>query len=266
MTYIVGLALATILQAPAVPAAAPSSLTPESMATFLRTAKIVHAKPIGKGVTSPWRLTLSDGTMTHDAAFQSVDEHKPIERFASGGTELNFIDSWRYDVAAYRLAELIGLGDMMPVTVERRWRGTLGALSWWLDVKLDEEARLKQKIEPPDREAWARQMFRLRVFSQLVDDTDRNLGNVLITPDWEIRMIDFTRAFRLWARIKEEDLARCDRRLLERLQTLTLDEIARAEGDYLTRDEMKAVIARRDLIVAHVKRLVAERGEAQVLY
>jgi hypothetical protein len=31
---------------------------------------------MGKGVTSPWRLTLSDGTLTHDAAFQAVDGRK----------------------------------------------------------------------------------------------------------------------------------------------------------------------------------------------
>src|SRR5215510_6376878 len=139
MTFAVGLALVTVLQQ--APLAAPPSLTPDAMATFLRTAKIVRAKPIGKGVTSPWRLTLTDGTLTHDAAFQSVDEHKQMERFASGGVEINFIDSWRYNVAAYRLATLVGLGDMMPVTVERRWRGTVGALVWWIDAKMDEEAR-----------------------------------------------------------------------------------------------------------------------------
>ena len=34
--------------------------------------------------------------------------------------------------AAFGLAELLGLDDMMPVTVERRWNGKRGALSWWL--------------------------------------------------------------------------------------------------------------------------------------
>src|SRR5437660_12369956 len=98
MTIIVGLTLVTILQAPT----APSSLTPAAIAAFLSNAKIVHAKAVGKGVTSPWRLTLSDGTLTHAAAFQSVDEHKPTERLASGGTELNFIDACRHHGAAYR--------------------------------------------------------------------------------------------------------------------------------------------------------------------
>jgi hypothetical protein len=29
-----------------------------------------------RGVTRSWRLTLSDGALTHDAAFQAVDERK----------------------------------------------------------------------------------------------------------------------------------------------------------------------------------------------
>ena len=252
----------TIAQAPS----AQPTLTREEMATFLKTAKVVHAKGIGKGITSPWRLTLTDGSVTHDAAFQSVDEHKATMEFASGGRELNFIDSWRYNVAAFQLAELLGIGDMMPVTVERKWQGKSGALVWWVDKIMDEDERYKKKIEAPDAEAWNRQMFRLRVFSQLVDDTDRNLGNVLITPEWKLMMIDFTRAFRLWAQIKEQEIVRCDRRLLEAMDGLTLEALSNATKGYLTGSEAKAVIARRDLIVAHVRKLVAQKGEAAVLY
>jgi hypothetical protein len=169
-------------------------------------------------------------------------------------------------VAAFRLAELVGLGEMMPVTVERRWRGNQGALSWWIDTLMEEGDRLKKKIEAPDSEKWNQQMFRLRVFAQLVDDTDRNLGNVLITPDWQVRMIDFTRAFRLVPTIKEQDITRCDRRLLASLEGLTLDRVVQAAGKYLNAAEAKAVMARRDAIVAHVRRLVAQNGEAAVLY
>ena len=169
-------------------------------------------------------------------------------------------------MAAFRLAELLGLGDMMPVTVERHWRGNRGALSWWIDAMMEEGDRLKKKIDAPDSEKWNQQMFRLRVFSQLVDDTDRNLGNVLITPDWKVHMIDFTRAFRLMPSIKEQEISRCDRRLLGALERLTLDQVVKAAGKYLTTAEAKSVMARRDLIVAHVRRLVAQNGEAAVLY
>ena len=35
-------------------------------------------------------------------------------------------------------------------------------------------------------------MYRMRLFAQLIADTDRNTGNVLITSDWKLWMIDFT--------------------------------------------------------------------------
>ena len=55
-----------------------------------------------KGITQTLRLTLSDGTMTHDASFQKIDEHKPRMDLASG-TELGFVDSYKYNIAAYQL-------------------------------------------------------------------------------------------------------------------------------------------------------------------
>jgi hypothetical protein len=262
MSAIAVLLTLVISQAPA----GEATLTRDEMATFLTTAKIIRSKEIGKGSTSPLRLTLTDGRVTHDAAFQPVDEHKARMEFAGGGTEFNFIDSWRYDVAAFRLAELLGIGDMMPVTVERRWQGKSGALSWWIDTLMDERDRRQKKLEAPDPEIWNQQMLRLRLFSQLVDDTDRNLGNVLITPQWKVMMIDFSRAFRLWPTIKAEEITRCDRRLLDALDHLTIEAVKRATEKYLIDSEVKAVMARRDLIVAHVRKLIAEKGEAAVLY
>ena len=61
---------------PVAPAAAAGPSTVAAQAEFLRTAKVVRSRSIGKGVTAPQRLTLTDGTVTHDAAFQSVNERK----------------------------------------------------------------------------------------------------------------------------------------------------------------------------------------------
>ncbi len=237
------------------------------MASFLTTARVVASKGLDKGVTHPTRLTLSDGTTTHDAAFSMVDEHEAIMEFASGRTEIDFIDSYRYTLAAYGLAGLIGLVDMMPVTVEREWDHHKGALSWWVDVQFDEGQRLKRHVDPPDREAWNRQMYRMRVFSQLVADTDRNVGNVLISPDWKLWMIDFTRAFRRTTTLLAPgDLTRCDRDLLQRLRALTKDSVAKATSPYVSPREVGALLARRDQIVRVIEKQVAERGESAVLY
>ena len=90
-------------------AADESTPNKEQIKHFLLTAKVVGSKQSVKGVTQPWTLTLSDGTLTHDASFQPVDEHKTNVTLASGRTEMNFTDSYKYNIAAYTLAELLGL-------------------------------------------------------------------------------------------------------------------------------------------------------------
>jgi hypothetical protein len=249
-------------------ARAQAPLSRDQIAQFLLKAKITAHHGIPKGVTSPTRLTLSDGTTTHDAVFSAVDLHEPIYHYANGKIELNFVDSYKYTIAAYQLAQLLNLEEMMPVTVSREWDHQNGALSWWLDdEKFDEGQRLKLKAEAPDREEWNREMYRMRVFSQLVADTDRNVGNVIITNDWKLWMIDFTRAFR---RTKDllapGDIERCDRALLERMRALTRDQIAAKTKGFIGGAEIDALLSRRDKIVELVNKLVAEKGEAQVLY
>ena len=158
---------------------------------------MVKSERSKKGVTAPWKLTLSDGTLTHDASFQAVDEHRPMARPASGELEASFVDSYKYNIAAYEMAELLGLDDMLPVYVERKWHGDAGSLSWWLPVKMVEQQRVKDKISAPDVHAWNEQMYRIRVFDQLIYDTDPNLTNFLISENWKLWRIDFARAFRV---------------------------------------------------------------------
>jgi hypothetical protein len=99
--------------------------------------------------------------------FQPIDEHKPTMQLASG-TELNFVDSYKYNIAAYQLAELLGIEDMVPVYVERKRKGDTGSLSWALPVKMDEVERHKQGLTAPDADAWNKQMYKVRVIDQLI--------------------------------------------------------------------------------------------------
>lgn len=248
-----------------VPGAA--ELTEEEMRDFLLTAEVVRAIQTGKGTTSPYRFTLRKGEREHDASFQPVDEATPFKRFDDGKTEMNFRDSWKYNIAAYELARLLGLGDMMPVTVERRWKRKTGSLSWWLPVVMDEEKRRRDRIPPPDPADWNRRMFKMAVFSEWVYDTDRNLGNILYSKDWHVWMIDFSRAFRLYTTLRTPaNLVRCERRLLERLRELRRADVEARAGRWLTRLEIDGLMARRDRIVEHFDRLVLEKGERAVLY
>jgi hypothetical protein len=259
--------LACVMFPFAASAADETPLTKEQIKQFLQTAEIIKSKPSSKGVTHPWRLTLSNGTITHDASFQPTNEHKAEMKLESGKVELDFVDSYKYNIAAYRIAEIVGLDDMLPVYVERKWQGKTGSLSWWLPVKMDDAERMEKKIEPPDPDKWNRQMYRVRVFDELVYDTDANLTNVLIGEDWTVWRIDFSRAFRKNKDLlAPKNLVKCDRQLLEKLKALKSDELAEKTKDYLTKDELKGVMARRDKIVATFQALIAEKGEKEILY
>lgn len=248
-------------------AADETSLSKDQIKQFLQTAKVIESTQSNKGITEPWRLTLSNGTITHDALFQSIDEHTSEKKLASGRTELNFVDSYKYNIAAYKLAELLGLDDMLPVYVERKWKGKTGSLSWWLPAKMDESERLKNKIKAPDSDQWNEQMYRIRVFDELVYDTDPNLTNVLIGEDWTVWRIDFTRAFRWTKDLRApKNLVKCDRQLFEKLKALKADELASKTKGYLNKDEVKGVMARRDKIIAIFQALIDEKGEKEVLY
>lgn len=251
---------------------APSAeLSTDQIRVFLKDAKVIRTRTTAKGVTLPKRLTLSDGSIEHDAVFQAIDERKMVETLGGGArqtkTELNFVDSYKYNIAAYEIAGLLGLGHMMPVYVERRWNGQIGSISWFVPSLMDESERLKKKIQPPNPTDWNYQMYRMRAFSSLVRDTDRNLTNVLITHQWKVMMIDFTRAFRLQPELlHQKDLARIDRSLLAKMESLTRESVKDATKDYLTNGELDAMMKRRDLLIAHFKKLIAELGEEKVLY
>jgi len=237
------------------------------MKQFLLNARVVNSRQSSKGITNPWRLTLSDGTVTHEASFQSVDEHKTKMEFDDGHIELDFVDSYKYNLAAYKLAEILGLEDIMPVYVERKWNGRSGSLSWWLPVKMDEGERRKQKLSAPNTDKWNQQMYRIRVFDSLVYDTDANLTNVLIGQEWQIWRVDFSRAFRTFKDLRNpKDLVQCERDLWARLQKLDSNDVLQKTKPFLTRSEVQALMGRRDKIVAYFQKMIAEKGESNVLY
>jgi hypothetical protein len=228
-----------------------SQLTAEQMEDFLLHAKILRSKSASKGITGVVRVTLGDGKITHDAAVQRIDEEKP--RFeGTMGVELNFRDTYRFNVGAYRLAKMLGLVCMTPVTVERKFEGKSGSFAWWVDdVMMDEESRTKKHVEPPDKDAWGRQMYIVRVFDQLIYNTDRNLGNLLIDKDWKLWMIDHSRAFRLSHDLQNsKNLVKCDSEMLRRLKELDEHAVSKELKDCVRANEIKGMMARRDKIVA----------------
>jgi hypothetical protein len=191
---------------------------------------------------------------------------KPV--FEAGQhTELNFKDTYRYNIAGYRLARLLGI-NTVPMSVERSVNGKAAAVTWWVDdVQMDEKERLKRKTMGPNPLRTSNQIQLMRIFDELIQNRDRNQGNILWTSDWTMWMIDHTRAFRLGKDLlKPEELTRIDRGLLTRLKGLTEDTVAKAVGDSLLDAEREAVLRRRDRIVKVFEERVARVGEAAVFF
>jgi hypothetical protein len=241
--------------------------TPAAQEAFLEKADVVGAKQLGKGVTKPWRLTLRDGAFVQDAAFQDVNAHKDEVRFRSGRSERDFRDFYGYNIAAYRLARLLGYDDLVPVSIERVWKGRRGAVTWWVDKKWDEDERQKEGVNPPDIAAWERQLYRARAFTALVADSDRNLGNQLVTADFHLWLIDFTRAFRHTMELKTPGLLRrIDRRFYDRLKALRDEDVEGALSAWLDPRAVKALLARRDAMIEHFAALADQPGEQSAVF
>ena len=234
---------------------------------FLKTADIIKRKVLSEGTTSSIRATLSDGKLTHDAHIQFIDVFKPVFRGAEGTVEKNFRDTYKFNIAAYRMAKLLGIENMVPMSVERVVDGKPASITWWLDnVWMTEAQRRDNEIPPPTSQEWVNQLNVVRVFDQLIYNTDRNQGNLVISPEWRVYMIDHTRAFRTSPTLlKKEALGRCDYNLLQRMKLLTTAKISKETAPYLQPAEIAGLLARRDIIVRYFSGEITKKGEDAVL-
>lgn len=240
-----------LLGIPAARAQNTPGLTIEQKEEFLRTAKIIKEKSAKKGITDTQRVTLSDGKLTHDASVQRIDEHKDVFQAQDGSSEMNFKDTYKFNLAAWKLARMLGIEDMMPPYVERKLQGSGASFSWWVDdVMMDEEDRTKKHENAPDLEAWNNEMYVVRVFDQLIFNTDRNLTNLLIDKNWHIWMIDHSRSFRIRHDLRNaQNLVKCDRALLAKMKALDQESLKKELSPYVNTEEIKGLLARRDAIV-----------------
>jgi len=214
---------------------------------------LLKAKPVGgpknpkSGVTDTKRITLTDGKLTHDASVQNIDEQRPGLYLG----ETNFKDSYKFNVAAWKLARLLGIADMFPATVKRSFGGMEASYTWWIDdVMFDEGERKAKKAESPNKDAWNQEYDVVNVFDQLICNVDRNQTNLLIDKKWRIWMIDESRSFRQQKTLKDASvLTQVDRGLLAKMKALDKDMLKKEIGSYVIAAEIDGLLARRDLIV-----------------
>jgi hypothetical protein len=239
----------------------------EAAEQFLRTAEVVKRKALGKGITASDLLTLSDGTATHKAVWKTINEfRRGVTSFEGAGVMVDYEDSYRFEIAAYELDKILGF-DLVPPTVERSIRGKKGALQMWIEGAMTEGDRKKKRLSPPDVDAWNAQIHRLRLLHQLTFDWDaQNIENTLLDPSFRVYAIDFSRSFAGYDKVRREQLLeRFSRRDLEAIKGLDEPKLKEAIGKWISAPQVRALLKRRDQILAIAAQRVAEKGEAAVL-
>lgn len=228
---------------------------------FLRTAEVIHEEVLEEGRNGTLKVLLErDGVRAH-AAFRTVS-------FTRANLEVGervfseFRDSHRYECAAYELSRMLGLGRVPPV-VPRTLKGQEGSLQLWIERAKDETS---ERFRPPEAGRWARQLWSMYLFDNLVFNIDRNSGNILVDSRYDLWLIDHTRAFQLIPELLDERVIRVERSVWKRLEALNDYELQLRLGEHLDARELRALARRCELLVAHIKKLLLERGEALVLY
>jgi hypothetical protein len=239
----------------------------EAAESFLTKAKIVSSRPFGDGITRPLRVQLELDGVKREAIFKSIDVHKDgVTTMPDGTSEIDFQDSWQTEIAAYVVDRIIGL-RMVPATVERKIDARSGSMQWFVQSMMRESDRIEKKLASPDAESWNQQTQNTRMFDQLIANVDRHLNNILVTKEYELRLIDHSRAFRVNSGLKDPNsLTRFSRSLLEGIKKLEKKDLKARLGNYLRDGQIDRLLKRRDAILELAAKRVKEKGEAAVLY
>ena len=217
---------------------------------FLVGAKVERVEGIDIGITHPQHAFVAPGGPIDSFAW------KPIRPGMYDG----FWESYKSEVAAYRLDRLIGLG-MVPVAVERRVDGVEGAAIMWVGpVRM---WRTLKREERPSGRAWNMQVLRANMFDDLISNTDRNQGNLLVDGDGHLILIDHSRAF-ITSRALPVKFSQVDASLWARMGALSVTSLTEALGSYLRPDQIRAILARRDRMKQTIDALVKKNGAERV--
>jgi len=240
----------------------------ETLEGFLLKAEIVKSEDIGEGVTNPLKVYLRSGDKEGKAVWKNPE-----------GIQDGFLEGWRYEIAAYKMDKLLGL-NMIPPTVERELNGKKGSLQYWVTSEFSLLKVMEENITMPSdtRELREKMKYLARVFDSLIANEDRTQQNILYTKDWRTILIDHSRSFRSSEKFTKQlmygrngitgnnPFRRLPRTFVARIEWLDFEKIKNAVDDYLSGQEIQAILIRKNLILDEIKAMIEEKGEAAVLY
>jgi hypothetical protein len=244
-------------EAQATPAPAKTAKTwigrADEIEAYLRTARIVRTEGTDRGVTKPVRAFFESGGPVASMTWKALPP----------GRSNGFQESYKAEIASYEIDRLLKL-NMVPPKVEREMDGRPGVAVMWVEPARTFADLGGVPTPPPQKSrAFNVELIRAKMFHNLVGDLDPNLGNWLVDPAWHVILIDQSRALTTDTALVHE-MQRVDRALWTRMRALTEQTLTQAVSRWLDRDQIRAVIARRDRMKKAINRLLREKGAKQV--
>ena len=221
-------------------------------------------------IESDWKPSGTRG----DSYFVNLDDggikKRGFLKFTNNLRPKEPTDSYIYGLAAYELDKLLGL-NIYPPVVERTVNGRKASLQILINRYLDEDERRLKDIIPPDPEKFFNALEEIKIFEYLVYDTALCLQtdpqDVLITDEWKVWRVDLSEAFRPSPElIKGCEITRCSRKLYQNMQQIEDKKIRSKLKKYLNKDEMNALLKRKEMIIETLQKLIKEKGEEAVLF
>lgn len=233
---------------------------------FLENAEVVDIENIPVGVTRPKKMTLEMGGIRAKATFREVNETKQGAKLADGSSVMFFRDNYMNEVAAYELGKLLGLTNIPPAVV-RTINGNEGSLQLWVGNTITEKKRIEEGKKAPDVVRFRRQVFDMDVFDALINNLDRNQGNILWDQDWNLWMIDHTRAFNRDGKVRTpDDLQMVSQGLLDKLRALDPKELKATMKPYVPTFELSALVKRQKDLLKILDGMIEKQGKDQVVF
>lgn len=201
---------------------------------FIRTAPIVKTQPLSIGVTKSQRAFFAPGGLVESVAWKAL---RP-------GMRSGFFESYKSEIAAYQLDRLLDL-NMVPPKVERKVGNEIGVAVMWINgVKSFKDSNGAPRVPPVNVAMWNAQLIRAKMFHNFIGDIDPNLGNWLYDPVWNLILIDHSRALTKTKNLVHKMIGN-DEALWAKMMALTEESLTASLGEWLGRDEIKAMLERR---------------------
>lgn len=225
-------------------------MTVNDIERFLENAPVVASEELGIGITKPRLVTLEQDGVQLRAIFKYGDVGG---RGANARRELyRHADSFRYDIAAYRLDKMLGL-DMVPITVTRKIGHKPGALQLWHEQTVNRLQAREEGLSLAPSCPLSRQLELMYMFDYLVSNDDRNLTNMLQDKnDGNLMLIDHSRAFRTrkgWPKYYKNPELTIDDYVAGRLAALDAGQLNLELARLLQSSQIRYILRRRDRLL-----------------